>query len=235
MENEIWKDIPGYDGYYQVSNFGRVKSLRKVLKAGLRKGYLYISLRNKKFNIHRLVAIAFIPNPGNLPETDHIDGNPLNNNVDNLRWVTRQQNELNPITRKRIFDSLKGRKVTWGDKVSKTLLGRKQSKETIEKRANSLRGRKRPRWIIEKLILANKGRKISDETRIKMGNAHKGKFGILHPRSQRVQMCNDDGVCIAEFNGLSEASRKTGILITSISNNIKGISKKAGGYIWKKI
>lgn len=203
MENEIWKDVPGYDGYYQVSNFGRVKSLRKVLKAGLRKGYLYISLRNKKFNIHRLVAIAFIPNPGNLPETDHIDGNPLNNNVDNLRWVTRQQNELNPITRKRISDSL--------------------------------RGRKRPRWIIEKLILANKGRKISDETRIKMGNAHKGKFGILHPRSQRVQMCNDDGVCIAEFNGLSEASRKTGILITSISNNIKGISKKAGGYIWKKI
>lgn len=51
MENEIWKDIPGYEGYYQVSNFGRVKSLRRVLKAGLRKGYLYISLRNKKFNI----------------------------------------------------------------------------------------------------------------------------------------------------------------------------------------
>ena len=56
MENEIWKDIPRYEGYYQVSNFGRVKSLRRVLKAGLRKGYLYISLRNKKFNIHRLVA-----------------------------------------------------------------------------------------------------------------------------------------------------------------------------------
>lgn len=47
MENEIWKDVPGYAGTYQVSNFGRVKSLRKVLKAGLRKGYLYISLRNK--------------------------------------------------------------------------------------------------------------------------------------------------------------------------------------------
>lgn len=63
MENEIWKDIPGYDGLYKVSNLGRVKSLRSELKASLRKGYLYISLRNKKFNIHRLVAIAFIPNP----------------------------------------------------------------------------------------------------------------------------------------------------------------------------
>lgn len=101
MENEIWKDVPGYAGTYQVSNFGRVKSLRKVLKAGLRKGYLYISLRNKKFNIHRLVAIAFIPNPGNLPEIDHIDGNPLNNNANNLKWATRQQNELNQITRSR--------------------------------------------------------------------------------------------------------------------------------------
>lgn len=70
MENEIWKDVPGYAGTYQVSNFGRVKSLRKVLKAGLRKGY--------------------------LPEIDHIDGNPLNNNANNLKWVTRQQNELNP-------------------------------------------------------------------------------------------------------------------------------------------
>lgn len=101
MENEIWKDVPGYAGTYQVSNFGRVKSLRKVLKAGLRKGYLYISLRNKKFNIHRLVAIAFIPNPGNLPEIDHIDGNPLNNNANNL-----------------------GRNILWKEKISKTLKGR---------------------------------------------------------------------------------------------------------------
>lgn len=116
MENEIWKDIPGYEGYYQVSNFGRVKSLRRVLKAGLRKGYLYISLRNKKFNIHRLVAIAFIPNPGNLPEVDHIDGNKLNNNANNLKWATRQQNELNPITKNRISKSLKGRNILWKEK-----------------------------------------------------------------------------------------------------------------------
>lgn len=77
MENEIWKDVPGYAGTYQVSNFGRVKSLRKVLKADLRKGYLYISLRNKKFNIHRLVAIAFIPNPGNLPEIEPYRRKPI--------------------------------------------------------------------------------------------------------------------------------------------------------------
>lgn len=55
--------------------------------------------------MHRLVASAFIPNPNNYPEIDHIDGNPSNNIVDNLRWVTRRQNELNPITRKRISNS----------------------------------------------------------------------------------------------------------------------------------
>lgn len=98
--------------------------MRKVLKAGLRKGYLYISLRNKKFNIHRLVAIAFIPNPVNFPEIDHIDGNPLNNNANNLKWATRQQNELNPITRSRISKSLKGRNILWKEKISKTLKGR---------------------------------------------------------------------------------------------------------------
>lgn len=55
--------------------------------------------------MHRLVASAFIPNPNNYPEIDHKDGNPSNNIVDNLRWVTRQQNELNPITRERISNS----------------------------------------------------------------------------------------------------------------------------------
>lgn len=94
---EIWKDIKGYEGLYQVSNFGRIKSIkRKNTKGGIRKlnvdkyGYNYIILYNydiiKTLKVHRLVAKAFIPNPNNLPQINHKDKNRKNNRVDNLEW-----------------------------------------------------------------------------------------------------------------------------------------------------
>ena len=103
---EIWKDVPGYVGLYQVSNYGNVKSIlyNKILKSCWRnskKEYktVYLSNCNKRktFSIHRLVAAAFIPNPNNKPCVDHIDGNRLNNHVDNLRWATHLENNNNPI------------------------------------------------------------------------------------------------------------------------------------------
>ena len=97
MENEIWKDIPGYDGYYQVSSYGNVRSLErpyticsktiistksKILKQGIVKGYYNVELNvngvAKKIFVHRLVALAFIPNINNLPCINHKDENPLN-------------------------------------------------------------------------------------------------------------------------------------------------------------
>ena len=99
--NEIWEDIDGYGGDYQVSNFGRVKSFKHrkplIMKPGVDAyGYPQVGLcRNNKHNshkIHRLVAMAFIPNPLNKPEINHIDGCKSNNHVDNLEWVTAQEN-----------------------------------------------------------------------------------------------------------------------------------------------
>ena len=97
---EIWKNIEGYEGKYQVSNLGRVKSMigqEKVLHPKKhRNGHLQIGLhkdkKRKTMYIHRLVAQAFITNPDNLPCVNHKDENPNNNNVDNLEWCTQKYN-----------------------------------------------------------------------------------------------------------------------------------------------
>tara|TARA_R110002167_G_scaffold325441_1_gene531495 strand:- start:46 stop:525 length:480 start_codon:yes stop_codon:yes gene_type:complete len=103
---EEWKDVLNYEGLYQVSNLGRVKSLprngtgkeERVLKLKLDKyGYSCVGLRNKNkkyFSIHRLVAIAFVKNKDNGINTqvDHIDGDKRNNSFSNLRWCTCQEN-----------------------------------------------------------------------------------------------------------------------------------------------
>ena len=111
IEGEIWKPILGYEGLYQVSNKGRVKSLsrivscrnkfqsllpEKLLKQGCTKGYFHVSLAKesvkKIFKVHRLVAIAFIPNLQNKPVINHKDLNPKNNFVENLEWNTNAEN-----------------------------------------------------------------------------------------------------------------------------------------------
>lgn len=111
MSEEIWKDIAGYEGYYQVSTYGRVRSLDRMVNKwdGKRlscgrilslatnlKGYQFIYLckdgKQKMFTIHRLVATAFIPNPNGYPHVNHIDENKMNNRVENLEWCTARYN-----------------------------------------------------------------------------------------------------------------------------------------------
>jgi hypothetical protein len=107
MTKEIWKDIEGYEGIYQVSNLGNVKSFKRGSERMLkpckdRRGYLIVDLykngKHKNNKIHRLVAQAFISNQENKPEINHIDEDKTNNNVDNLEWSTRKEN-LNHGTR----------------------------------------------------------------------------------------------------------------------------------------
>jgi hypothetical protein len=112
MDGEIWKDIEGYEGHYQISSFGRVKSLGRLMCRGyvfrmckdtIRKitvkkdGYAEISLwiKNKStyFRVHRLVALAFINNSKNKSEVNHINSNRLDNNVTNLEWTSKSENQ----------------------------------------------------------------------------------------------------------------------------------------------
>lgn len=114
VPEEEWRAIPGYEGYYEVSSLGKVRSLDKEIKANLvnnkyvnrpgrllkqkeAKGYKTVSLcvdyEATTWRVHRLVAMAFIPNPDSKPQVNHIDGNPANNCVNNLEWCTAKENQ----------------------------------------------------------------------------------------------------------------------------------------------
>ena len=129
MKNEVWKDVVSYEGLYQVSNLGRIKSLNfngtgkeKIMRPRTGNRYYMIALwKNgirKDYLLHRIVAETFIPNPENKPFINHKDENCFNNSINNLMWCTHKENMNNPQTLLKIVEARKGKT---------------QSKETIEK------------------------------------------------------------------------------------------------------
>lgn len=177
MIGEVWKDVKGYEGKYQVSNLGRVKSLaryrknngnsqtfqeEKILKQSInRNGYCIVELsldaKRKRHSVHRLVAIAFINNDEGKEQVNHIDENKQNNHIDNLEWCTCKEN-MNHGSHNKKMAATKGTAVIRIDK---------------------------------------------------------------------------EGNC-EEFYSMSEAARQTGISQSCISECVRGITKSAGGYYWRK-
>lgn len=211
---EIWKDIQGYEGLYQVSNLGRVKSLGRFVDNLVRghywqeerilkphdKGYSYLNVKlykdrkTKEFQVHRLVAIAFIPNPENKPQIDHINAIKTDNRVQNLRWVSAKENMNNPLT--------------LIQKIGKNnpMFGKKHSEETKQK-----------------IRKAHLGKRKSEEAKEKIR-------GKNHPRARAIRNIDTKEI----FDTIKDAEKKYNLTCGCICYAIKHNSRSAG-YHWKYV
>lgn len=209
---EAWNPIKGFEGLYEISNMGRVKSLgrdiirkdgtRKVFSPKILKSYSGNSINHQKVDlrtidnkrrvkfVHRLVAESFIPNPENKPFIDHIDTNPLNNRVDNLRWVTASENSNNPLSVKK-------------------------SKYASDKHG---------------LILRNKIKEAFDK-----GLKAPVRKGMNRPRP--VVAMDERGNAVNKYPSAAEAARAFNLHNDAIARVCRGdrINSKPGGYSWKYI
>ena len=218
---ETWKDIEGYEGLYQVSNLGKVKSLNynktsesKLLKLqknsnGYTRVVLYKNRKPKVCLVHRLVAQAFIPNPNNLPQINHKDEDKANNSVDNLEWCTYLYNN------------------TYGTAIERATEKRKGYKHSKETRG--------------KISEANKGRKFTYEQKRKMSESKKGNknpmygmTGNKNPMYGRVNEKNPNArkvICITTgqiFNTIKEAGIEMKTQGSHITSCCRGERKSSG-------
>lgn len=215
-------DIEGYAGLYAVTEDGRVWSYRsqKFLKLysdcwGYYRVGLWERNKMKNYQVHRLVANAYIPNPNNYPCVNHKDEDKSNNNVSNLEWCTYAYNNiygnrLSSETRKKIGEASKGRQ-TWS--------GKHHSQESKKKMSEAHKGKTLSEEHKRKVGVALKGHKVSDDGRKRIGEAH-----------SKAVRCVETGEI---FSSITKAQEATHIHKSNISSCCRGKAKTAGGYHWE--
>lgn len=203
LEIEEWKAIDGYNGKYEISNLGRVKSKARgkdyIMQQHLDKdGYLRVSLRDetRKRNrpIHRLLAIAFIPNPNNLPQIDHINTIRTDNRLCNLRWATPCMNSTNELS---VIHRANASKKMWSNAEFK-----------------------------EKMRIKNKLAKNAPEYKAKARILCKHKF-------KPVAQLDTNGNIVKVWECIADASKNTLASRRGIKMVCRGEMKQSGGYKWK--
>ncbi len=151
MREEIWKDIPRYEEMYQVSTQGVVKALGRLINLTTHsyykkeklltqfpdgRGYLHVKLYDgsgnpKSWTTHRLVALTYIPNLENKPQVNHIDGNKLNNNIDNLEWCTNEENMSHLASLRRTRPSIQGENSKFSKTTTETVLNIRKDRDEL--------------------------------------------------------------------------------------------------------
>lgn len=264
---EIWKNIEGYEGIYMISNLGRVLSLRKeevviskyrgtykrikkekILKNTIfSNGYCVVCLFSngvsKKFLVHKLVAKAFIPNEKGLKEIDHINTRRDDNRVDNLRWVTRSENHLNPITKKRHKRiALENNSISNITRITKRVIQMSleykyiKTFNSVTEAANSIDSHTTDiSACCKNKRFSCKGYVWVYEDDYKKGNYKKNILNINASRTyaKTVIQYDKDRKLIRRWNSITEAANELKINGAHITQCCKGKERMAGGFIWE--
>lgn len=234
-EIEVWKDVIGYEGSYVVSSMGRIKSLDReisFINGNTRKykgriiygykndkGYIVVSLKGKQYKLHRLIAEAFIPNPKNKIEVDHINTIRDDNRAENLRWATSKENSNNELTKKHMSENNSSLSEETKKKISESNKGKKISEETKKKMSEARKGKKLSEETKKKISECNSNKKHTEDTKNKIREA----------KYKKVYCIELDKV----FDSIGEASEELKISRSHISACCKGKQKTCGGYHWK--
>ena len=223
---EIWKDISGYVGYYKVSNFGRVKSVKRVTRSGRTVNervlsasgnpYLQVALSKDGYicnvRVHRLVAHAFIPNPNNLPCVNHKDENKLNNHADNLEWCTvSYNNDYSGVGLKATLSKL-GKPLSFEhrQKISETL--KKTGSERSKKRMQTMKEKYPDRY------------KLTEEQKSKISASMKGKLKTEETKNKMRKPKSEEHIeHMREAQKLSHEARKLGMTYKEYKNYLSEI------------
>lgn len=178
---EIWKPIPNCDGYF-VSNLGRFKNAEGEIKQPYGKKDWYQQINLKPYGglyVHRLVAQTFIPSPDNKSEVNHINGIKTDNRVDNLEWVTHQENIQHAwrtgLTKGNTDKHFSEEALKH---MSEAQRGHEVSEETKQKIKESNKGKKRSEETRKRISEAKKGKHFTEETRKRIGEAHKDRIWV---------------------------------------------------------
>ena len=208
---EQWKNVVGYEGLYEVSSVGRVrnKKTKRNLKPDKDKnGYLRICLYKegiaKKYFVHRLVAKAFVPNPENKPQIDHINTIKTDNYYKNLRWATPIENSNNKLSRRHNSEAHKGENhPMYGKHLSEE--HRRKISEANKGENHHMYGKHHTEEARRKISEAQKGKHHTKETRRKMSEGHKGGKSSL---SKRVEIFKN-GLSLGIFPSVGELVRQS--------------------------
>lgn len=258
LNGEVWKDIVGYESYYQISNMGRVKSLDRVIimknghpkhlreqilrqynyirhKKGIKETTNYMFVRlcvgnvTKNFFVHKLVATAFCKKADNHTEVNHIDENPSNNNASNLEWCTHSQN-INHGTRNR--------------KVAKNTPNRREidqyTKEGVFiKRYFSMSDASRVTGIdVSHISMCCRGvvRCAREYLFCYAGEFNPKPVTVKKtlPEDKKVVQLTMSGEFVAKYDTIADAAKYTNSNPNNIGNTMRGLRKSCNGYIWMR-